>query len=298
MHPKEVDLVIYHSPCVDGTAGAWPFWRENRLRFKTKQIEFFGYRNDNSLPPNVKGKNVVMVDCCYSRENILKMKEECKELLILDHHITNKNSLEGIDNCVFDMNRSGAQIAWDYVYGEESNRPWFIEIIADRDLWKWEIQDSKDIGRGMYVLEYCTWSRLEDLYQNILKNKQNKDISYFKELGYILNKHDLKKIKQFAKKAKRCIISVQDKQYNVMVGTCDLDLRSDVGNYLVENNDCDFAAIYTYDLLSNEWWISLRTNENKNIDLGKISKHFGGGGHKCSAGFILKDGQHILDVFK
>lgn len=293
---RTVDLVIYHNPCVDGTAGAWPFWRENRDRYAKGLIKFQGYRNDHSDPPDVKGLNVVIVDCCYSREKLLKMKNDANRVIVLDHHDTNERCTEGLDDCIFDMDRSGAQIAWDFVY-PQTQRPWFIDIIADRDLWKWEIPHSKSIGKAMFAQECYTWEKMDDLMRSIAHGTSKTDIATFRIIGDILNSVEEQEIKSSCRKAVLSNFRVGDDVYRVKVSYCPPHLRSDVGNKLADH-ECDFAAIYTYDFSSDQWWISLRGHKG-GLNLAKIAERLGGGGHPPAAGFVIdgSKGENLKTYF-
>src|SRR6266851_5097617 len=121
-------LCIYHSSCQDGFASAWIVYNH----FGKNNVDFFPgiYQND---PPDVTGKDVIMVDFSYKKDVILKMAETAKSILILNHHKSAiedlymiGNELEfGIDyllyekflpkssskiSTLFDMERSGAGI--------------------------------------------------------------------------------------------------------------------------------------------------------------------------------------------
>jgi hypothetical protein len=64
----------------------------------------------------VTGRHVVMVDFSYKRDVLLKMAEKSAHILILDHHKTAEADLVDLPanvECVFDMNRSGPNVAWD-----------------------------------------------------------------------------------------------------------------------------------------------------------------------------------------
>ena len=39
VYAKEIDIVLYHASCPDGTGAAWPFWRENKDKNSFKACE-------------------------------------------------------------------------------------------------------------------------------------------------------------------------------------------------------------------------------------------------------------------
>ncbi len=91
-----------------------------------------------------------------------------------------------------------------------------------------------------------------------------------------------------------------EKKWKVKVVDCDKSNASDVGNILVEDKKYDFAAMFRYEILRDEWWLSLRANVESDIDLTEIVKHFGnGGGHPKASGFTIygKDGHNLRTIF-
>lgn len=293
-----IDIVFYHYPCVDGMASAWIPWRENQHRIN--DIQFIGCQNDGKSPDtltNIKNKNILLVDFCFTKSQMIKLKKESKKLFIIDHHESNQRSLQHFDNCIFDLKRSAAQIMWDVQYPESNGyRPWFIEIIADRDLWKWEISNSENIGKGLYSANYYNWEKLEKLYTRLLSGYEDEDKYIFNIVGDTVGKIEQKEISMCLRKAVPTIFTTNNETYNVMLVTCSPHLRSHVGNQLCKN-DCDFAAIYQYDFVTNQWWISLRGNDK--VNLSKIAEKFGGGGHYNAAGFTIygSKGQDLHSYF-
>lgn len=148
-------LIIYHAHCADGFTAAW--------------IVHHFFQGDAELhaasyyepPPDVTGRDVFVVDFHYDRETTLAMKNKAAWMVVLDHHKTAKDALDGIQECVFDMDRSGAMLAWDYckialpeavqkfckhVADDLYEKPWLVRYVQDRDLWRWELDNSRAIN--------------------------------------------------------------------------------------------------------------------------------------------------------
>jgi len=255
------------------------------------------------IPPEVKGKRVLIVDFCFPREQLIEMIKVAEYLVVLDHHISVERDLVGLEapnfEFVFDVTRSGAQIAWDYVYPQRP-RPWFVEVIADRDLWKWSLPYSKAVSKTLFVKNYYSWECLEQLY-NIPADKITQKIRKFEKIGQVLLDLEEKEIMTICSKA-ICteLTTPTGGKYRVMLVSCSSSLRSDVGNRLA-SGDCDFAALWVYDFILDEWWISLRGSKNNSLDLSKISSEFDrGGGHEKAAGFAIfgSKGQNLHTYFK
>lgn len=319
MQPSDVEAVIFHYPCQDGLASAWVahYFLENQPIF----IPVQNIQNNEKLFQNVcdkiAGKNVIILDFSFDLDQTMRLKSHAKNLIILDHHVTNKERLESLDFAYFDMNRSGAGLAWDYFspkcggspidinYNNYNNsadisffkrdkRPTFIDFIQDRDLWTWHLPQSKDFCEGFHY-----YTSLEDDFQNCFR--------YFDELMTntdLINRYiDLGRTLRLKKeKTMKNIVEHNQKRYTYRFGETDYrvalcnstgDFKSDLGNMFAVLPDCDFAAIWSYDHNNEEYWCSLRSVGD--IDVSKIASHFGGGGHPNAAGCAFK--QHPIAVF-
>lgn len=285
------DLVIYHGKCPDGTSGAWVLWQllgKNSSKFYPGK---FG-----ETPPNVTDKNVVFVDFTYPADVIKEMLTVAKSIRVLDHHKTALPLTFIMDpkfSFVIDMERSGVQIAWDEVNFDKP-RPWFVDAIADRDLWQWKVPNSVETCLAMFSLGYYDSIEKFDAVQYCPKN-------YLIMVGSILNDKNKAVIDSYVKRAVDCVaqsLTTPDKTWKVRVVECDHTVASDVGNDLVADGLCDFAIMFRYDITKNEWWCSARASTKNDIDLTTILKHFdkNSGGHPKAAGFTLSNGLNLRSI--
>lgn len=71
---------------------------------------------------------------------------------VLDHHKTAAEDLaapiEGVE-VVFDMERSGAQIAWDFFH-DGVPRPLLVDYVGDRDLWRKELPGTDAVAEVVF----------------------------------------------------------------------------------------------------------------------------------------------------
>src|SRR4029077_8409806 len=109
----------------------------------------------------------------------------------LDHHKTAKAVLEGALYATFDMKRSGAGLAWDYLFGfdsgvtcdichhnepdgrHEGHRPWWVDYTEDQDLWNWALPDSQEINAYLMVQPRTveTWNKIMEMSEFDAKEK-------------------------------------------------------------------------------------------------------------------------------
>ena len=80
-----------------------------------------------------------------------------------DHHKTAQADLVGWERggVVFDMERSGAGIAWD-AFHPGRVRPALIAYVEDRDLWRWQLTSSREVSEYVFSWSYlfANWDRL------------------------------------------------------------------------------------------------------------------------------------------
>ena len=81
-----MSLCIYHGNCADGFGAAWV------VRKALGETEFHPGKYQEP-PPDVTGKDVVMVDFSYKRPVLLEMAAKANSILILDHHVSAMNDI-------------------------------------------------------------------------------------------------------------------------------------------------------------------------------------------------------------
>lgn len=271
--------VIYHDNCCDGFGAAYMAWRVfgDSARYWPA--------NHGSKPPSVKGQTVYVLDFCYPREVMFKMRDEAKEVIVLDHHISNQKECGDLDFCHFDMNRSGAGLAYDYFKSMDSYKldkgdETLAAYIEDRDIWKHELPSTQEVNAYISV-EDKTFESYKKLSRLFKENAHQTIVNY----GRAILKHKKNVIKELKKNSK--IVSFQG--YKVEIVNCPHMYASDLLNEFLSEDDSLHFAIGWFDLGDRSYQYSVRANGK--ADASKFAKQFGGGGHKNAAGFRLK---HLL----
>ena len=143
------DLVIYHASCADGFCAAWLHWR-----YRDADALFFPAQYGQH-PPTMAAvsRRIYIYDFSYPREHLLEMeKRSGGRLLVFDHHKTAAKELEGLDFCTFDMEKSGARLAWEFLRTRadtDEDIPWLVNYTEDRDLWLWELPFSREVNAAL-----------------------------------------------------------------------------------------------------------------------------------------------------
>lgn len=263
-------LVIYHGGCRDGFCAAWVVSR------KLGDAEFFaGYYGQP--PPDVDGRDVVIVDFSYQRPLMDEMSRRAKSLLVLDHHKTAEEAMRGADYCVFDMNRSGAGMTWDHFFGGE--RPMVVDYTEDRDLWRFKLPHSREVNAYLSTLEFdfAAWTNAEENAVQDGFEAHDRTITARNRGQWVIAKTE-QYVREAAKNARTVTV---DGHKVPIVNAPQVDI-SELLDFLVTEDKATFAI---------GWWqrrdgifqYSLRSRGD--FDVSELAKSKGGGGHKNAAGF-------------
>lgn len=261
-------LVGYHAQCPDGFTSAWAAWREFGDSAEYVPLSYKGDR------PDWTGKEVYLLDFCLPLEELKLVESQAESVIVLDHHKTSEGIIANFEGSIFDNNRSGCGITWDYFHGEET-RPELVNHVEDRDLWVWQKPNSEAYCMHLdcYPMEFKTWTALGA--------QTEKEYADFVQEGSVM-------IKQFRSIAQTLAETGKRVRFGGQVGfACNGPnrLNSLVGQYLAEKSGT-FGLVWRCDDGENVY-ISLRSLAKTGYDVSVLAQKFGGGGHKCASGIVL-----------
>jgi uncharacterized protein len=245
------------------------------LKFKeetTEDLEWgmsFPFEDDEAVYRS-NTHDVYICDFSYPREALERLRLSVNTLVVLDHHKTAQEALDGFPGAIFDMNRSGAMIAWDYFH-PAIKAPKLLEYVQDRDLWKKQFPETDIIAGAIPLLEgdMQKWNSVvmeaEEL-QNLYKK------------GQVIDQY--KKIK--VQEGLKAITVLPYRGYKAGVRNY-TDNPSDIGEAIYLTEGIDIAMTYFVDTVGNVV-VSFRSNQNGGPDVGALAKELGGGGHKNASG--------------
>lgn len=265
--------IIYHFPCLDGFTSAWV---ARKVFGDTADYIPSGYHRDEEFP-DVKDKTVYFLDYSFKKDKMLEVIKQAKDVIVLDHHISAMKDLaelfeQNLIKGVFDLERSGAGITWDYFFPNDE-RPVLVNYVEDRDLWRFNLSDSREVNTNLFSYEYdfATWDKLAETTQAKLV-----------EDGRAIYRKHMKDVHEIAAEAQFFIIA----GHRVPVVNANYTYGSDIAHYL--DKDYPFAAYYWINK-NGEHVVGLRSRKDGGADVGSIAESFGGGGHKNAAGFRVND---------
>ncbi len=208
------------------------------------------------------------------------MARQAHDLTVLDHHKTAAADLAGLDYAVFDMERSGAGITWDYFHPKQA-RPIFVTHIEDRDLWKFDNSLTKFVCAAYQRdMEKLATSDAKVEATRLLLHLGDTDEGYLRmvEEGRLLDE-------QF----RGLVANICATPYRVeLLGVPCVAVRT--------RRACSRARQATIwsrrgtclqrsgTATAGELKVSLRSRDDL-ADVSDIARAFGGGGHRNAAGF-------------
>ncbi len=276
--------VLFHSydkkkHCLDGFAAALAFY----MRYG-ESAQYIPVLHQEPPPALESTDSVYIVDFSYPREILVALKAQVSSLQVLDHHKTAEEALRGLEYCHFDMQKSGAMLAWEHVHGTAA--PALFAYVQDRDLWHKRLLFHEEVLAGLDSIpkEFATWSDLARLDE-----KTFVDTMVAKGMPLLQKKQE--RIEALFGLVCRANIGFPHPKASIPIDVVfgeeeDSDLTSDLCNYIIEKKNSTMAA-YAYQRTlesgGQEHCWSLRSKGD--TDVSVIAKSFGGGGHKNAAGF-------------
>lgn len=261
--------------CMDGFGAAYAAWV--KYGNSPSEIEYIGWSYGSTPPSDLikQGDEVYICDISFEKELLLDWYDTAESIVLLDHHVSAEKKLKDLHFAYFDMNHSGAWLAWKFFH-PDTEVPDMIQYIEDRDLWKWELPHSKEINAVIesYDFDFDIW---DELNNNIQDNCFD-----VLEIGIALERYKERLIDRACTGAHSITIG----KHEVMAVNCSL-FPSEIGNELLSRfPDTPFSVVYSDRERSRNY--SLRSEEGRE-DVSVIATEHGGGGHRNASGFIVKE---------
>lgn len=290
------DMMLYHANCADGFGAAWAAWMRWGDAVKYVPVAY------GSPPPDVSGKHVLIGDFSFKRDTLREMGRAARSIIVLDHHKTAEADLAdwAIEDvagtfwadddpmkdvrrndefvgqpiaALFDMNKSGARMVWEFCHDGEVPR--LIQLVEDRDLWRFQFEDTKPFGLWLRS-EPFDFERWELIAQEL---HDGRDASNILAEARAMQRMFDQQVADIAALARIGSLG----GYQVPLCNCPPAFASEVGHKLLDDYpDAPFAASYSDQGTARGY--SLRSRDDR-ADVSEIAKKFGGGGHRNAAGF-------------
>ena len=277
--------VIYHANCNDGFCAAYLLWQQYKDLADYIPMHYKGELDTTEF---TKDTIVYIVDFSFPRETMVYLGTLVKQIWVLDHHKTAEAALKDLNvaniNVIFDMEKSGAQLTFDFLHRHSDYSP-LVKYTADRDLWKWELPDSKEINAYIATLlhNFEQWSAFE-----IALDIRNSQIVF---AGRAILEFQQRQIDNAVRNAVECRFVTGKITAEVYGASKNIELT-----FLAVNSTVNFSEVAGelaagrifglawFQRSDGKFQYSLRSDSN-GFDVAELAKKFGGGGHKHAAGF-------------
>ena len=276
-------LILYHGRrCPDGFGAALAAWL-----FFGEKAEFRGLDHGEIETVDdlgdLQGRAVYVVDFAFGPELMAAIEARVSKLVVLDHHKSAAEKLTGYQcNCGvvhFDMNKSGARLAWEFFHPEKPV-PGLIRFIEDRDIWKWEFAESAPFLAALDMEErsFERWAEIA--------NFTPEQEAAFMARGGAMDEKFQKLCQEIADAAQPVVLNgVQ----GLMVNSPGV-FHSQVGD-LLSRWSGTFALMWH----ANPKGVKVGLRSRSEFNCIPLAESFGGGGHAQACGFKM-DNVRLLDL--
>jgi uncharacterized protein len=269
-------IVLYHGDCYDGFGAAWV------AHMFDDAATLIPVVHGGPVPDLPAGADVYMIDFSYPRQ-MMEILAEHVNLRVLDHHKTAEAALKGFPNSVFDLDRSGAMLAWDEFFPNETPSI-LVQYVQDRDLYLWKMPFSREVNAWIETFErtLSNWTFME--YE--LKRRFTEIVNE----GIALLRYKQQKVEEITASAQWLNVGGH------IVPVCNVSafFAETADRLCIKYPDAAFAAYY-FDRADGQRQWGLRSNNG--FDVSEIAKLYAGGGHPAAAGFqtLQPSNVHIIE---
>ena len=186
------------------------------------------------------------------------------------------------------MEQSGAGLTWRYFKGM-SHAPWLVAYVEDRDLWRFDLEDSKAVNAYVSTFEHTfeKWRDMQHGGKKVATSRGRAVIAYIDQY-----------VRAMSKEARRIrFASHPDHVARASsMGAADYATYQDIpvvnAPYI---NTSELVGHLAQDALFAVGWFQradglyqygLRSKGD--FDVSALAKNYGGGGHAQASGFVVK----------
>jgi len=263
-------IVFYHGGCPDGFGGAYAAWKKFGDAAEYVPLS----RGDDPLP-DVTGADIYFIDFVYDKARMDAIAEEAHSLVALDHHAGVQEVTESLPGSVFDNDRSGATIAWNYFH-PDTPLPKLLSYVEDDDLFRFALSDTRAVVSYLAIRPYTfeAWDELAATLENpetasTFLEKVRTYAEYFELLAEYAVEH-----------AK--LVDFEGHRVYFATAHPFKPMKSLVGNLLAKKRGPFSLVVAAH---PNGYGVSIRGDGT--IDVSEIAQKYGGNGHKSSSGFLI-----------
>lgn len=270
----------YHNDADGRCAGAIVnrFYTLRKMCVPSSYVEV-DYKDDIDVGQIEKDEEVVVVDFSLKPRVMNGILQITRHIIWIDHHRTAfeyekdyNRSIAGVR----DNNFSGCELAWNHFFHNEI-MPACVALIGDRDKWAWKLGNTAAFNQGLYLYPHhptdSVWKHLLD--------ETSDDHFMTKQIigeGEVCLRYRDSFCKDYADSYG---FETKFEGYKAFA----------LGIYMFGSEAFGrrfekYPMCLSFAYLGNKWVVGLYSEA---IDVSRIAKRYGGGGHKGAAGFVCDE---------
>lgn len=276
-------IVIYHAQCSDGFGAAYAAWKKFG-----ELASYIPLKTQADLPKGLVGKELYIVDYSFNLETLTKLRDTNTSVIVIDHHQTAEAAVTAFPENIFDLEHSGAVLAWKYFHPDTPVPP-LLEYVEDHDLWKFALPNNREFNSALkqFPHTFKTWDRL-------IKDLQDeKFTAAFITRGATIAQFEDSIVESLLEFKERVLFE----GHEVWALNVSRMYRSILGHHLARLNKeaggVPLGIVYYRNLGAVH--ISLRSEDD--IDVAAMAEKFGGGGHKHAASIRVESFEKLPFTF-
>ena len=162
-------LVLYLENSDDSMCAAW-IYSTNVDNYS----EFMPVQRNDPPPPNVQGRDVVLLDFSYERGVLKMMEQQAQSLTVIAHdNEQDRENLFGLDGVNFEPTKSVARQTWERFvdplvnpnypnYPRHVEPPWLMDCIDDWEVRRNERSYQVNAALASYPREFHIWNEIAE----------------------------------------------------------------------------------------------------------------------------------------
>jgi hypothetical protein len=311
---KSFDIVLYHEGNLDGTLSAYIYWDYKTNGGEEKNTtKFIGRRSDyqrrdevarfiQQILPDLKGRNVLLLDLFYNRTTHEAIAEAAKFFVAIDDHFD--ASLKDLPNHFIADKHATVGVTWKFFHPKQPV-PYFIQYVDSDDakLFLKYLPEINAYVTAMYVRFVKNQKRWRNYHDNVvvmfkdihelMSGPTASGVNFMVVMGRVMAQFRENMKAEIAHQASRATFQ----GYPVYVLNFSLPgMTKLVAKHIASlHPEAAFAVVWHYDMRRRQFDVTLSSDHdttkprNKQVDLNALAKKLGkGGGHFHSARFTIK----------
>lgn len=286
--------VYYHADCLDGFGAACAA----RRRFGAAASYLPMHHGQSWSVDDVAGREVFIVDFSFPVAELEAMAAQARSVVQIDHHASARDMwADRLDadgrhvhpqlplQLFFDMDKSGARLAWEY-FQPEQPLPLLLAAIEDQDLWRFRLPQTRPLCRALHLqpFDFAVW---DDIIDQCATPDSPRTLQMLAEGGAI-ERFFAEEVDKLAGGRLPMSIALRGKAGPVhgLAANASSLFASELGDRLAEQSG-SYSVIWQLVLDKGAPLVKASLRARGAVDVAALAECYGGGGHPNAAGFRM-----------